>query len=134
MGIDDYHILSVNNSSYKKNNGSSKNKLVLVLKDEIEKAYTEKFSLQKFSERLFVNKDYLGRVFKATIGETPLRYHNYVRCEKAKIFLKDTKDTIGVISYRVGYQSDSHFIKVFKNLYGETPLQYRKSNKNDNRI
>lgn len=103
----------------------SKCTLVSLAIRELEDNYTEKFSLQKLADNLFINKDYLGRIFKSTIGETPLKYHNYVRCEHARQLLETEEFSVSDVSWKVGYQTESHFIKIFKSLYGTTPLQYR---------
>ena len=99
--------------------------LVKLAIEDLERNYTQKFSLQKLADSLFINKDYLGRIFKNHIGETPLKYHNYVRCEHARQLLETNNISVSDISWKVGYQTESHFIKVFKSFYNTTPLQYR---------
>ena len=47
----------------------------------------QKFSLEEIAGALFVNGNYLSRVFKRETGCTLLWYHNAVRCEKAKRLL-----------------------------------------------
>ena len=110
-----------------KNWEGTKKELVLATKLEMEKNYYEKFSLKKIADTLYVNEDYLGRTFKSIVGETPLRYHNYVRCEHAKKLLEE-ECNVEMVAYKVGYMTVSHFIKVFKSICGETPLQYKKEN------
>jgi len=45
----------------------------------------------------------------------------------AAVLLKNTQKTILAIALEVGYQSEAHFCKVFKNYYQLSPSQYRKS-------
>ncbi|MCR4956630.1 MAG: helix-turn-helix domain-containing protein [Lachnospiraceae bacterium] len=92
----------------------------------IEQQYAEKFSLERLEDTLHVNADYLARVFRKEMGITPLHYHNYVRCEKAKELLRSSDQSVSMISYDVGYATPSHFAKVFKSINGQTPLEYRK--------
>ena len=91
----------------------------------IEKHYTEKFSLQKMADSLYVNGSYLLRVFKKYKGYTPLAYHNLVRCERARELLGSTGEGISEIGERVGFVSSAHFSHVFRRVEGCTPTEYR---------
>ena len=62
-------------------------KLTQAAKAYVEAHSAEKFSLQAVASALYVNGSYLLRTFKAHTGYTLLRYHNFVRCEKAKALL-----------------------------------------------
>ena len=104
----------------------AKQKIIICAKIEIEKSYRDKFSLKNLADKVYTNEDYLGRIFKEVVGETPLKYHHYVRCEHGRELLGAQNNSVDIVAYKVGYQSTSHFIKVFKSIYGETPLQYRK--------
>ena len=50
----------------------------------------QKFSLSGIASALYVNGNYLARVFKRETGRTLLWYHNAIRCEKAKHLLDET--------------------------------------------
>ena len=99
--------------------------------EEIEENYNEKFSLVDLAHKMYINEDYLGRTFKQIVGETPLKFHHFVRCENARILLETKDNTVEMVAYTVGYVSVSHFIKRFKSLYGETPLQYKKKHEHE---
>ena len=92
----------------------------------IEDNYTTDFSLEQLAEYLHVNKYYLLRTFKQIKGDTPLVYHNKVRCEKAKELLEGTRLSVADISIRTGYNFPSHFSRVFRKTVGVTPSQYRR--------
>ena len=95
----------------------------------IEAHYTEKFSLQKMADSLYVNGSYLLRVFKMYKGYTPLAYHNYIRCERAKELLARTGEEISEIGEMVGFVSSAHFSHVFRKTEGCTPTEYRISHR-----
>ncbi|MDE5885209.1 MAG: helix-turn-helix domain-containing protein [Oscillospiraceae bacterium] len=87
--------------------------------------YKEKFSLQTIAGTLYVNKCYLVRTFKEMTGITPLAYHHQIRCEQAKKLLIRQELSISFISCEVGYQTASHFTKIFKSVCDCTPSEYR---------
>ncbi len=86
----------------------------------------EKFSLQALSQALFVNPNYLLRIYKENTGHTLLWYHNFVRCEQAAELLQRPDCSVAYISRTVGYANASHFARVFKAYYQVSPLEYRK--------
>ncbi|WP_397354980.1 AraC family transcriptional regulator [Oscillibacter sp.] len=62
----------------------AKAEVVLKAKRLIDHAFAEKFDLCAISDKLFVNRSYLCRVFKKETGMTLLEYCNKKRCEYVK--------------------------------------------------
>lgn len=85
----------------------------------------QKFSLSEIAGTLFVNSNYLARVFKHETGHTLLWYHNAIRCENAKKMLAETTLSIAEISTAVGYVSPAHFSHQFKKITGISPSDWR---------
>lgn len=82
-------------------------------------------------EQLFLcNFDYLNRVFKKNIGKTIFAYLNEVRIYHAKELIATTSMKIASIGYRVGFQDECYFSKVFKKYTGMSPGQYEKLTSN----
>lgn len=75
----------------------------------------QKFSLSEIAGMLYVNSNYLARVFKHETGHTLLWYHNAVRCENAKKLLMETSLSVAEIGTAVGYVSPAHFLISSKN-------------------
>lgn len=69
----------------------------------------------------------LIRVFKQKLGLTPHAFVQRSRLQKAALWLKQRADSVLMIALSCGFQSETHFIKVFKAHYGITPSLYRKS-------
>ncbi len=67
--------------------------------------------------------------FKRITGKNPSDYLKESKLYRAKNLLLATSSSVLDISYEVGYESVSHFIKCFKKKYGETPHKYRNANK-----
>ena len=85
----------------------------------------QKFSLDEIAGALYVNGNYLSRVFKRETGQTLLHYHNVVRCEKAKRLLSDTDLSVSEVSEAVGFVSPAHFSHIFRKMTGTAPSSWR---------
>lgn len=88
--------------------------------------YGESITSALIEEKLSCNFDYLNRVFKRTIGKTIFVYLNETRVHHARELLGTTSMKITAIGYRVGFQDESYFSKVFKKYTGVSPAQYEK--------
>ena len=67
--------------------------------------------------------------FKRMTGKNPSDYLKESKLYRAKNLLLTTSSSVLDVSYEVGYDSVSHFIKCFKKKYGVTPHKYRNENK-----
>ncbi len=85
----------------------------------------QKFSLGEIAGALYVNGNYLSRVFKRETGRTLLWYHNAVRCEKAKRLLSESDLSVSEIGAAVGFVSSAHFTHLFKKMTGSAPSAWR---------
>ncbi len=83
-------------------------------------------SIQDIAEHFGFNASYLGQTFKKSTGSTLIKALIEVRISKASQLLKTTSLSVDVISEMVGYEDNTHFIRMFKKKVGITPLQYRK--------
>lgn len=86
----------------------------------------QKFSLSGIASALYVNGNYLARVFKRETGRTLLWYHNAIRCEKAKQLLDETDLSVSEVGSAVGYVSSAHFSHLFKKMTGIAPSDWRR--------
>src|SRR3712207_1650180 len=66
------------------------------------------------------------RVFRATFGETPHRYLQRRRVERAAWLLRTTDRSVTEICLDVGFTSLGTFSRVFRDIMGETPTQHRR--------
>ena len=89
--------------------------------------YHQELSLSWLSERFFISKYYLSRTFKEVTGFTLVEYLNSVRTKEAQKLLKTTTLSVTEISAKVGFESITHFGRVFKSITGSSPLKYRKN-------
>src|ERR1700692_4545309 len=63
--------------------------------------------------------------FAPPTGLTFTDYLGRVRVEKAKTLLLNPHLRVSEIAYMVGFQSLTHFNRVFRNLTGESPSHFR---------
>jgi len=96
--------------------------------DYVEKNYSNPaLSLQKITqEQVYMNVDYLGKLFKRETGE---KFSNFVlekRIEKAKLFMEDVDLSIAEIADMTGFSNNpSYFSQIFRKVTGLTPREYR---------
>ena len=67
------------------------------------------------------------RDFNAIYQVSPAQYIKETRLNKAKELLIATDWTIQDIAFSVGFESLSHFSRVFKQAMGQSPLDFRKA-------
>ena len=109
---------------------NSKNGKVYQVIDYLTENYASPGSLKDLSKRFYLDKYYLCHLFKRATGLTIREYLNAVRLKKAKALLSDGKNrSITEISRDIGYESVTHFDRVFREYIGQSPLKYRKIHK-----
>jgi AraC-like DNA-binding protein/ligand-binding sensor protein len=83
--------------------------------------------LDKVAKAMHVSTFYFCKMFKKATGLTFTDYLSRVRVEKAKTLLLNPHLRISEIAYDVGFQSLTHFNRMFRNIVGESPTAYRES-------
>lgn len=83
------------------------------------------FSAGEAAEAVHLSRNYLLKIFKEEQGISFWDYVTNLRMEKAKKLLKTSDMTVYAISREVGYESQYHFSRKFKNLYNISPNEYR---------
>lgn len=69
----------------------------------------------------------LERIFKQTMGDTPMQFLKSLRLRRARWLMETTAMPMIDIAVASGFQTASSFTKSFKQKYGFTPSQYRNS-------
>lgn len=86
----------------------------------------EEISIDDICRHIPISKYYFCKRFKQVTGQTVMRYILKVRIDTAKNMLENTDLSVGQISERCGFSSQSYFCRVFKEELGITPLQHQK--------
>lgn len=88
---------------------------------------SEPLSIQQIANEVAVSKSALCHIFKSETGFSPYDYMIGRRIDMAKDLLWSTDMSIREISQRVGFLSESHFIKTFRMRTKMSPTTFRQS-------
>lgn len=97
--------------------------------DYIAEHFEEKIYVESLAEIINVTSDYFIKMFKDSIGKTPIDYINGLRVNKAMQYLVETDMPMSDISDKIGFCNANYFHKIFKQYTDVSPLAYRKSAK-----
>jgi AraC-like DNA-binding protein/ligand-binding sensor protein len=87
--------------------------------------------LHSVAKAMHVSTFYFCKIFKKATGLTFTEYLGRVRIEKAKTLLLNPHLRISEIAYDVGFQSLTHFNRVFRQVTGQSPTAFRDSKSAD---
>lgn len=92
----------------------------------IEENFAEKISLEYIAQETAISKHHLCRIFKVKTGMTLWNYIHKIRINKAQYFMKFKQMNISESAFASGFNSPSHFIKIFRGVHGCSPKQWLK--------
>ena len=104
------------------------NRRLLRARDAMDRAYAEPLDVPAIAAIAHASPAHFSRVFRATFGETPGRYLQRRRVERAMFLLRETDRSITDVCFDVGFNSLGTFSRTFHDIVGETPSQYRTNN------
>ena len=99
--------------------------VIVRAKQYITEHQTEELSLDQVAKSVHTSKFYFCKMFKKSTGINFTDYLSRVRTERAKSLLLNPNLRVSEIAYEVGFQSLTHFNRVFKRILGESPSDYR---------
>lgn len=85
----------------------------------------QNLTLAKLASLIHISPHYFASLFKQSTGLAPHQYITKCRLEKAKTLLRQPDLSIITICQEVGFQSQSHFTRVFRQHFTITPKAYR---------
>ena len=91
------------------------------------KSPEHKWSLEEMASFLHCTRIQLIRLFKKDLHTTPHAFLLKIRLQHASLLLKTSHLSIYNIALNLGFQSETHFGRVFKQHYAMTPHLYRNS-------
>ncbi len=86
----------------------------------------ENMSVDKLCRRLAVSRTYFHRIYMAAFGVTFRQDAIKSRLSYACGLLLETELTVNVIAEKCGYESESYFMRQFRQHMGCTPSEYRR--------
>lgn len=95
--------------------------------ERLAKEPNNRFSVEMLAKLCNVSEGYFSKSFLKATGFKFSAYQNQLKMQQAETLLKESDLSIAEISYDLGYDSSSYFIRIFKQYFGVTPNYYRES-------
>lgn len=87
----------------------------------------EPLSLDELARLVGLSQRHLQRMFRHTLGMTPMHYYLNLRLRRARALLLQTEMSIMDITIACGFQSSCHFSKSYRSLFGYSPSSERRN-------
>ena len=101
------------------------NRRLLRARDAMDRTYAQPLDVATLARIAYVSEAHFIRTFRATFGETPHRYLQRRRVERAMFLLRETERSVTEICFDVGFASLGTFSRTFREIVGEPPSAYR---------
>jgi len=102
-----------------------RNRRMLRTRDTMDRSFAHPFDVPALARISHVSPAHFSRQFRATFGETPHRYLQRRRVERAMELLRETESPVTEICLDVGFNSLGTFSRTFREIVGESPSAYR---------
>ena len=91
--------------------------------------YRQRISLELLSEKFHLSKSRLSLKLNLYLGMSWVTYVNTLRIQDAQRMLETSHNNISEVAASVGFDSLTHFERVFKTIQGVTPREYIRKQK-----
>jgi transcriptional regulator GlxA family with amidase domain len=102
------------------------NRRMLRARDAMDRGYAGPLDVPGLARLAHVSEAHFIRTFRATFGETPNRYLQRRRIERAMFLLRSSDRSVTDVCMAVGFSSLGTFSRVFSEIVGEPPSVYRR--------
>jgi AraC-like DNA-binding protein len=102
-----------------------RNRWMLRARDAIDRDYAWPLDIPALARIALVSEAHFIRTFRATFGETPHRYLQRRRVERAMALLRNTDRSVTDICFAVGFSSLGTFSRTFRDIVGQAPSVFR---------
>ncbi|MGZ4230385.1 MAG: helix-turn-helix domain-containing protein [Solirubrobacteraceae bacterium] len=101
------------------------NRRMLRARDAMDRYYWRPLDVAALARIAYVSEAHFIRTVRATFGETPPRYWQRRRVERAMFMLRESDHSVTEISLDVGFMSLGTFSRTFREIVGCSPSEYR---------
>ena len=98
---------------------------LLRARDTMDRLYADALDIEWLAGSVHLSRAHFIRSFRDTFGETPHRYLQRRRIERAMALLRDTDLPVTEICFDVGFGSLGTFSRTFRDVLGESPSEFR---------
>jgi AraC-like DNA-binding protein len=102
------------------------NRRMLRARDAMDRTFAEPLCIPLLARIAEVSEAHFIRTFRATFGETPHRYLQRRRVERAMFLLRNTDRDVTDICFDVGFGSLGTFSRTFRAIVGKSPTAFRR--------
>jgi AraC-like DNA-binding protein len=102
-----------------------RNRRMLRTRDTMDRAFAQPLDVPALARVARTSPAHFSRQFRATFGESPHRYLQRRRVERAMELLRETGRPVTEICFDVGFSSLGTFSRTFRAIVGESPSAYR---------
>src|SRR2546423_1359804 len=103
----------------------NRNRRMLRARDTMDRAFPQPADVPALARAAHCPAAHFSRQFPAPFGETPHRYLQRRRVERAMELLRETDRPVTEICLDVGFNSLGTFSRTFREIVGEAPSAYR---------
>src|ERR671924_2183769 len=101
------------------------NRRMLRARDAMDRDYAKPLDIPTLARIALVSEAHFIRTFRDTFGETPHRYLQRRRVERAMALLRNTDRNVTDICFAVGFSSLGTFSWTFRGIVGCSPSAFR---------
>jgi AraC-like DNA-binding protein len=101
------------------------NRRLLRARDQMDRAYAQPLNVDELSRVALMGRSHFIREFRRVFGETPYRYLQRRRVERAMFLLHHRPETVTEVCAAVGFTSLGTFSRTFSAIVGVSPTTYR---------
>ncbi len=101
------------------------NRILLRARDTMDRDYPRPLDVEALASAAGLSRAHFIRSFRDAFGETPHRYLQRRRIERAMAMLRNTDKPVTEICLDVGFTSLGTFGRTFRAIVGRSPTSYR---------
>jgi AraC-like DNA-binding protein len=105
--------------------GHENNRRLLRARDAMDRSYADALDIEALAASVHLSRAHFIRSFRMAFGETPHRYLQRRRLERAMTLLRETDRPVTEICLDVGFSSLGTFSRTFHEIVGTSPRAYR---------
>src|SRR5918998_1204733 len=102
------------------------NRILLRARDTMDREYARPLDVEALASAACLSRAHFIRSFRDAFGETPHRYLQRRRIERAMAMLRNTDKPVTEICLDVGFTSLGTFSRTFRDVLGTSPRAYRR--------
>jgi AraC family transcriptional regulator len=91
----------------------------------VEGNLAEDLALGQLADVACMSRFHFARMFRRSMGQSPMAYVSHRRVERALLLLAMGDDSLATIAANVGFCDQSHLIRKFRKVIGLTPASFR---------